>query len=472
MKMEQKLQDYMPQIRAFFENHREEFLADLAALIAIDSQRTEAKEGMPYGQGPAEVLAKTLEMAEGYGLYTENWENYLGIIQLNDDKERKLEILAHLDVVPEGKGWTVTDPFVMKEVDGKVYGRGTADDKGPALAAIYALRAIKELGISLNENVRVTVGCDEECGSSDLDYYWTKISPAEMTFSPDADYPLINLEKGHFGVKINGVLPKTDDGTEIVDVQCGTKSNVIPADSEATFSGISAADMKGWLAELADETGVDPTLSEDGDKLHVALKGTAAHAADPDMGNNTATAMLQLLAKIPCEGFEMLKKLHEIFPHGDGHGKAAGIYGCDDESGEITVSFNVFNIDGEGNLFAQVDSRTPISMREPDFAPLPEKLQEAGYEAETSISAPHYVSPDTPLVKTLLAHYEDWFGEKGECIAIGGGTYVHGLPGGVAFGCAKQDVDNKMHGPDEFAEIDQLLVSGMLFTTAIADLCK
>ena len=152
----------MPHLKAFFESHREEFLADLAALIAIDSQRTEAKEGMPYGEGPAAALAKTLEMAEGYGLYTENWENYLGTIQLNDDKERKLEILAHLDVVPEGKGWTVTEPFVMKEMDGRVYGRGTADDKGPALAAIYALRAIKELGIPLKENVRVTVGCDEE----------------------------------------------------------------------------------------------------------------------------------------------------------------------------------------------------------------------------------------------------------------------------------------------------------------------
>lgn len=470
--MEKRLQDYMPQVKAFFESHREEFLADLAALIAIDSQRTEAKEGMPYGEGPAAALAKTLEMAEGYGLYTENWENYLGTIQLNDDKERKLEILAHLDVVPEGKGWTVTEPFVMKEMDGRVYGRGTADDKGPALAAIYALRAIKELGIPLKENVRVTVGCDEECGSSDLDYYWTKTTPAEMTFSPDADYPLINLEKGHFGVKITGALPKAGGSMEIIDVQCGTKSNVIPADSEAVLRGISKSDMEGFLAELAEETAVEPTLTEDGDKLCVALKGTAAHAADPDAGNNTATAMLQLLAKLPSADFEMLKDLHKIFPHGDGHGRAAGIYGCDDESGEISVSFNILNIDKEGNLFAQVDSRTPISMGEPDFAPLPEKLQVAGYAAETSFSEPHYVSPDTPLVKALLDHYEGWFGEKGECIAIGGGTYVHGLPGGVAFGCAKLDVDNKMHGPDEFAEIDQLLISGMLFTTAIADLCK
>ncbi|WP_425757337.1 Sapep family Mn(2+)-dependent dipeptidase [Ihubacter sp. rT4E-8] len=470
--MEQRILDTMPQVKAYFEAHRAEFLQDLAALIAIDSQRTEAKEGMPYGEGPAQALAKTLEIAAGYGLYTENWENYVGIIQLDDSKERKLEILAHLDVVPEGKGWTVTEPFVMKEVDGKVYGRGTADDKGPALAAIYALRAIKELGISLQQGVRVVVGCDEECGSSDLDYYWTKTSPAEMTFSPDADYPLINLEKGHFGVKINGILPKQTGVVKIQSVQCGTKSNVIPADAEAVISGVCEEEMRKLLAQLAEETGVETALASEGTQLHVALKGIAAHAADPDAGNNAATAMLQLLAKLPEADFSMLKALHEIFPHGDGHGRSAGIYGQDEESGEISVSFNILNIDETGNLFAEVDSRTPISMSEPDFAPLPEKLKAAGYTAETSISAPHYVSPDTPLVKTLLAHYETWFGEKGECIAIGGGTYVHGLPGGVAFGCAKLNVDNKMHGPDEFAEIDQLLVSGMLFATAIYDLCK
>ncbi len=470
--MEQMIQEYMTQVKAFFEGHREEFLADLAEMVAIDSQRTEAKEGMPYGEGPAKALAKTLEIAAGYGLYTENWDNYVGIIQLNDSKERKLEILAHLDVVPEGKGWTVTEPFVMKEVDGRVYGRGTADDKGPALAAIYALRAVKELGISLNEDVRVVVGCDEECGSSDLDYYWTKTSPAEMTFSPDADYPLINLEKGHFGVKISGKLPLASDRIKLLRAVCGTKSNVIPADAELWVSGEAEETAKNLLAALEQETGVRSTMAMEDQNLHIELHGTAAHAADPDMGNNAATAMLQLLAGLFAEDEPMLQALRQIFPHGDGHGRAAGIYGCDDESGEITVSFNILNIDEDGTLFAEVDSRTPISMSEPDFAPLPSKLEAAGFAVKTSCSQPHYVSPDTPLVKTLLAHYEEWFGEKGECIAIGGGTYVHGLPGGVAFGCAKQGVDNKMHGPDEFAEVDQLLVSGMLFTTAIADLCK
>ncbi|MCI9475654.1 MAG: M20 family metallopeptidase [Emergencia sp.] len=471
--MDQMIQSYMPQVKAFFEEHREEFLNDLAEMIAIDSQRTEAKEGMPYGEGPAAALAKTLEMAEGYGLYTENWENYVGIIQLNDSKERKLEILAHLDVVPEGKGWTVTEPFVMKEVDGRVYGRGTADDKGPALAAIYALRAIKELGIPLRESVRVTVGCDEECGSSDLDYYWTKTSPAEMTFSPDADYPLINLEKGHFGVKISGKLPEPASGVKIKYAKCGTKSNVIPDEAEVVVSGISEASASLMALEVYNDTIVETDFTAENEKeMKFFFKGKSAHAADPDSGNNAATAMLQLLAKLPKEDYGMLCQLEHMFQHDFNHGEGALIHYQDDESGEISVAFTIFNIEEDGTIFAQVDSRTPISVSEKDFDHFIKRLEDAGFEVETSYSAPHYVSPDTPLVQILLAHYEDWFSEKGECIAIGGGTYVHDIPGGVAFGCAKQGVDNKMHGPDEFAEVDQLLTSGMLFTTAIADLCK
>lgn len=471
--MEQKIQDYKNQVKTFFEDHRQEFLADLAEMVAIDSQRTAAKEGMPYGEGPAKVLAKTLEIADRYGLYTENWENYVGIIQLNDSKERKLEVLAHLDVVPEGKGWTVTEPFEMKEADGRVYGRGTADDKGPALAAIYALRAIKELGIPLNENVRVVVGCDEECGGSDLDYYWTKTSPAEMTFSPDADYPLINLEKGRFDVKIRGKLPEPTGDVRIKYAKCGTKSNVIPDEAEAVVSGISEAEASLMALEVFNDTLVKTEVTALDDWLmKFTLKGRSAHAADPDNGNNAATALLQLLAKLPREDFEMLYMLEFPFQHGFNHGETALIHFKDEESGEISAAFTILHVKEDGSIFAQVDCRTPISVKEQDFAPFVKRLENIGYAVETSFIPSHYVSPDAPLIKTLLAHYEEWFGEEGKCIAIGGGTYVHGLPGGVAFGCAKQSVDNKMHGADEFAEVAQLLVSGMLFTTAIADLCK
>src|SRR5699024_10557105 len=111
-------------------------------------------------------------------------------------EESQLDILAHLDVVPAGEGWTVTEPFEPVEKDGRLYGRGTADDKGPAVAALYALRAVKELGIPLKKRVRLILGTDEECGSSDIQHYYAVEKEAPMTFSPDGAFPVVNIEKG------------------------------------------------------------------------------------------------------------------------------------------------------------------------------------------------------------------------------------------------------------------------------------
>ena len=132
-----------------------------------------------------------------YGLATRNYENYVVTGDFSE-KEKALDILAHLDVVPVTEDWTVTKPFEPKIVDGKIYGRGTADDKGPAIAALYALRAIRELGIPMKKSVRLILGSDEECGSGDLEYYYAKEQEAPYTFTPDADFPLINIEKGSF----------------------------------------------------------------------------------------------------------------------------------------------------------------------------------------------------------------------------------------------------------------------------------
>jgi len=186
---------YKNQIEEYFHNHKDEMLNDICDLIRIRSDRSEAKEDMPFGEGPAKALKAALELAEGMGFNTTNYDNYVGAIDFND-KEKQLDILAHLDVVPVSDDWTVTKPFEPIMKDGKLYGRGSADDKGPALAALYALKAVKDLNIPLSKNVRLILGTDEECGSSDIAYYYKKEKEAPMTFSPDADFPVINIEKG------------------------------------------------------------------------------------------------------------------------------------------------------------------------------------------------------------------------------------------------------------------------------------
>ncbi|MBR6614953.1 MAG: M20/M25/M40 family metallo-hydrolase, partial [Lachnospiraceae bacterium] len=156
---------YREQIEQYIDAHKEEMLADIIELCKIDSAKGPYEEGKPFGEGPFQALAKGLEIGEKHGFAITNYDNYVGTIDLND-KEKQLDILAHLDIVPGGEGWTVTTPFEPVIKDGKIYGRGTSDDKGPAMTALYAMKAIKELGIPVKKNVRLILGTDEECGSS------------------------------------------------------------------------------------------------------------------------------------------------------------------------------------------------------------------------------------------------------------------------------------------------------------------
>ena len=163
---------YKEQIETYFVQHREELVRDVMELVNIRSVDEEAKPGKPYGDGPAEALAHALKLAEGYGFTdVKNVDNYVGTITLGEG-EVQLGMLAHLDVVPEGKDWTECEPYQSIVKDGKIYGRGSSDDKGPAMAALYALRCIKDLGIPMKRKVRLILGTAEETGSTDIEYYF------------------------------------------------------------------------------------------------------------------------------------------------------------------------------------------------------------------------------------------------------------------------------------------------------------
>ena len=161
------------ELRTYIENHESEMIEDLKSLIRIPSEKQAAEPGKPFGAPAAEALAQGIEILEKYGFAVTNYDNYAIAADFNQE-EKGLDILAHLDVVPAGEGWQETDPFTPLIKEGKMFGRGTADDKGPAVAAIYAMRTVKELGYPLKKNVRLVLGSDEECGSSDLEYYYKR----------------------------------------------------------------------------------------------------------------------------------------------------------------------------------------------------------------------------------------------------------------------------------------------------------
>ncbi|EET60968.1 dipeptidase PepV [Marvinbryantia formatexigens DSM 14469] len=462
------------QIEAFIDSHKEEMLEDLKTLVRINSVRGEEKPGKPYGDGPAEVLAAAQKMMAGYGFAVKNYDNYVVTGDFND-REKQLDILAHLDVVPVTEDWTVTQPFEPVVIDGKIYGRGTADDKGPAIAALYAMRAIRECGVPLSRNVRLILGSDEECGSSDLDHYYGIEQEAPMSFTPDADFPVINIEKGRLAKSFTASFAHDgEEGGRVLAFHGGDKVNVVPANAWALVTGVPLETVQTAVA--GDESGVRFTVSEEESGIRITAKGLAGHASTPEVGRNAICALLALLAELPLVDNAQnnaLKAVSELFPFGDLCGTALGVEMEDEISGKITVNLGVLDFDGT-SLKGIFDSRVPICGNDSNVtAVIAAKMQEKGLSLEEGpMTPPHHVPAESAFVQTLLASYEKYSGKKGEARAIGGGTYVHDLERGVAFGCMSDDVDNHMHGDDEFMLVDVLVMSAKIFADVICKLCS
>ncbi|MDO4344938.1 MAG: Sapep family Mn(2+)-dependent dipeptidase [Eubacteriales bacterium] len=467
-------------LKNYIESHREEMIEDLRTLVAIESMRGEAQPGKPYGEGPAKALEAAGKMMASYGFSVTNYDNRVVTGDFNEN-EKGLDILAHLDVVPvTPENWTKTKPFELKVIDGNIYGRGTIDDKGPAIAALYAMRAIKECGLTLTKNVRLILGSDEECGSSDLEYYYSKEQEAPVSFTPDADFPLINLEKGRLAKSLRAEFTEKPDKKDILELHGGDKVNVVPAGAWAVVTGIEKAALEEAFAR--DKSGVEFTTKSCEKGIRIDAKGLASHACMPQQGKNAVCALAGLLAELfrtnnlqseKSERVSVIEKLAELFPYGDTEGKAFGIAMEDEISGSLTMNLGIADMDEQGILMT-FDSRIPVCGNDENVtAVIGEKAVKAGFKMEEgAMTPPHYVPADTPFVKTLLDAYERYSGKKGEALSTGGGTYVHELKNGVAFGCMMEGADNNMHGDDEFISEDMLLMSAKIFADAIYELCR
>ena len=466
---------YQKQIDEWIKSHKEEMIADLMRLIRIDSQKGEASPGKPFGEGPARVLDEAARMLGGYGLTVTNYDNYV-VTGDYGTGEKELDILAHLDVVPVSDDWTVTAPFDPIVKDGRVYGRGSIDDKGPAMAALYAIRAIKELGVPLKKSLRLILGSDEECGSSDLDYYYAREKEAPCTFTPDASFPLINLEKARLSKPV--ACDCSGEGSvspRVISFEAGSKVNVVPATAGAVLTGLDEASVSQAAQRVSGQTGAAFTVTAAAEGIRVAVKGLAAHASTPELGNNAVTALLCLIRELPladCASTRALKGLAGLYPHGDTCGEALGIKMSDEISGALTMNLGILHL-RDDVLTMEFDVRAPLCATDENLTKhLQNTFSGIGMTmAPGNMTPAHYVPADSPLVQTLLSSYEKYFGQKGEALAIGGGTYVHDLERGVAFGCEVEGIDNHMHGDDEFVDIDILVRSAMIFADAIVKIC-
>ncbi len=449
----------MKRVDELLQNYREEMMETLQRWVRIPSVKGDPAPGAPFGAENRRALEQAMADCEKMGLKTKIVDGYAGHADLGEgDDYEALAILAHLDVVPAGDGWS-RDPFGAQRIDGKIYGRGTSDDKGPAVAALYALRAVKEAGIPLGRKVRLILGCDEECGSADLRYYKTKETMPRSGFSPDANYPVINIEKGGAHICLAGAL--SSEGLQVVSMQVGERANVIPGFAAAVVKGDAA--LAAAAEEAGRKLGFPVSARAENGLVSLETVGMTGHAAFPSHGRNAIGQMLLIFKELGARG--ALKDMAEAIGMTYG-GENLGIAMQDALSGPLTCSLDMIRIEN-GRVEALMDIRYPVLLNaERMLAQV--KMRLSNFEVTMPHShEPHYVSADTSLVQELLEAYHEVTGLEKKTIAIGGGTYAQSMEEGVAFGALFPGEEEMAHQADEYIPEESFYQNARIFARAI-----
>ena len=446
-------------IDAYIAENKEQLLQDIAALVAIDSVEGTPEEGAPFGAGPRAALDKTLELAAGMGLATRNCENYIGYAELaGADPEKYLATICHVDVVPVGNGWS-QDPFKMQIRDGWMIGRGVADDKGPMVATLYALKFLKEEGVSLRYPIRAMVGDNEETHMNDVEYYLKNYPAPVFCFTPDAEFPVCNGEKGHFGAEL--VSPVCNG--EIKEFEGGVANNAVPDRASAL--------VETDITKLKNAPNI--TLEPEGNGVRIRGWGKSGHAAMPEGTVNAISLIVNCLLKSGvCTPQEeaYLNVLHTL--HADTDGSALGIAADDGLFDPLTIIGGTIEM-ADGVIRQSFDCRYPTNTDpEKMTAAIRKVCGSAATLENVSSRVPFYIDADSPAIQTLINTYNDVTGEGKKPFTMGGGTYARHFPYAVSFGPEHTDIEipsfaGPMHGANEGTPFEKLVEALKIYILAL-----
>lgn len=444
-----------------------QLLTCLQENLRIPSVQAEAAEGAPYGLDVRRSLDHVLATAEALGFRTCNVDNHLGWCEYGEGEEM-VAVLGHLDVVPAGDGWSF-DPWGGEIRDDRIFGRGSMDDKGPSIAALFALAALRDSGLPLRRRIRLLFGCNEETGSADVKYYLAHGGEVPvMGFTPDGEYPVINGEKGIINVTFSRSYSQTGE-LRLLSIHGGTAPNVVPAAACAKLG--CSTEMAQRIAQL-NAPHIRYTATDYG--LFVEAEGLSAHGSTPGLGENAIGRLILALDTLPFTG-ELADAIHFLAQTlgMETDGRSAGIFLQDDVSGELTLNWGTLVAD-EQSLSMKINYRYPVTCSYEDCTPiLNSKFAAAGFSKDSEVhKAKLYIPEDSALVQTLLGVYRQHTGLPGTPKCIGGGTYAKMLPNTLAFGPIFPGDEVREHKPDEFIEIPKLMKNAQIIAAAMYEMAK
>ncbi len=438
---------------------KEELIQNLERLVRYPSIYSE-EENTPFGVQVKKCLEEALKIGYRYGLKTKNLNDYCGYIEVGEGKEI-IGILCHLDVVPEGSGWN-TNPFQLTEIDGKLYGRGVSDDKGAVSAMLIVMKLLKSEKIPDNKKVRLILGCNEESGSKDMEYYKKVEGDIQIGFTPDATFPGIHGEKGRILISFQA------SHTNIIDITGGTSDNAVPDYVKITISNHSY-DVFLLTSYLEEQHLNYHITKQDGMDL-IEVFGTSAHASTPEKGRN-ATAYLMHALELAHFHDPFVRKYNQYIGLSyDGTGLGINEK---DQYGILTCNQGVIKKENH-HIIGTLDIRVPVTCHIEDTIQKLNKLSIKDWKFEIlDQDESLYYDLKNPLVQSLWKAYQKVTGDT-ESIptTTGGGTYAKSMNNCIAFGCAFPGVDNRIHQANEFVSVEDLLKQVEIYHQAILNLLE
>ena len=454
------------------QERKEELIKELQQLIQIESVKDENNfsDIMPFGAGPKAALEFMLQKGMEQGMTTKNVDHMAGHIEMGQGEEL-VGVLCHVDVVPAGDvaSWKYP-PFEGQVADGKLFGRGAIDDKGPTMAAWLAMKLIHDAKIPLKKRVRMIIGTDEESGFQCVTRYFEKEEMPTIGFAPDADFPLINAEKGIAHLTFSSKEKRSSD-EQLLSFYAGNRTNMVPDEATATLKYAEKSTNENFLKYLK-ENDVEGTFTKNDNGIIIVLKGKSAHAMEPEKGRNAAVYLAKFLQNVVTtnQSKSFVDFIVRVFDN-DHYGTALDFQFEDAMSGPTTLNPGIVTFDEHG-------SSIEVSMRYSVTYPFEEKITKVQallqHEAFTldvvSNSIPHYVSEEDELIQTLLQVYRKYSNDFSKPLSTGGGTYARVMKKGVAFGMLFPGEQDVAHQADEFVDIENLIKATAIYAEAIVNL--
>lgn len=425
-------------------------------ILKFDSSLQPPEEGMPFGKGAADCLNFFLSLARDMGFETHNYDNYVGEVVFGKGKD--FAVLAHLDVVPAGNGWkyppfegVINDDVSDGGVEGKkIWGRGALDDKAPAIVCLYALKALKDEGITPTRTIKLIVGCNEEAGWKCIEHYNEVAVMPEEGFTPDANFPVIYAEKGILHFKTSFPI----ENPPFTSLRAGERVNMVCDNATAILTRKAAERLVGYENPIA-----GTSLSYDNTTNILRASGKSAHGSTPQAGANALQALLAFLASFHADCKHAYELLFE---------DVTNLKQMQDETGNLTMSPDLANFTN-GILEITTDIRFPSTHKQEEVTA---KLESYGVAYEVlNYQAPLYNDPNGKLISTLLKVYNEITGKTETPIAIGGGTYARALKCGCAFGPEVEGEEATIHQANEYVTFARLELMSDVYYSALRAIC-